>query len=137
MGLGNAHFDHGGIGHFENGWIGHFHNERITHSVNGEIDHFDNGGIAHSCNDGISHFNNCWITHFDNDCLIFWEMVSDGIFSVTTYEYKVHLFSFSEWFEKLVNLTLIKFVTNILYYIFNNIIWLMTTVSHWPLSKAS
>ena len=53
MSLGNAHFDHGGIGHFNNGLI--------AHSVNGGFDHFDNGAIAHSCNDGISHFNNCWI----------------------------------------------------------------------------
>jgi hypothetical protein len=38
-------------------------------------------------------------------------------------EYKVHLFSFSELFEeKLVNLSLNKIVTNILYYIINIII---------------
>jgi hypothetical protein len=36
-------------------------------------------------------------------------------------EYKVHLFSFSELFEKLVNLSLSKIVTNILYYIINMI----------------
>jgi hypothetical protein len=35
--LGNAHFDHGGIGHFNNGLI--------AHSVNGGFDHFDNGAM--------------------------------------------------------------------------------------------
>ena len=37
MSLGNAHFDHGGIGHFNNGLI--------AHSVNGGFDHFDNGAM--------------------------------------------------------------------------------------------
>ena len=111
MALGNTHFDHGRISHFDNDWIAHLNN--------GGIYNFDNDGIAHSWNNGISHFNNCWITHFDNSRLLFWEMVSDGIFSVTTYEYKVHLFSFSELFETILNLSLNIIVTNILYYVIN------------------
>ena len=64
--------------------------------------HFDNDGIGYFNNGGIGHFDNGWIAHSANDCLLFWETVNDGIFSLTTYEYKVHLFSFSPLFEKLV-----------------------------------
>jgi hypothetical protein len=58
--LDNAHFDNDGIGHFDNDGIGYFDNCVINR--------FENGWIAHSC----------------NDCLLFWEIVNDGIFSVTT-----------------------------------------------------
>jgi hypothetical protein len=34
--------------------------------------------------DVINRFENGWIAHSCNDCLLFWEIVNDGIFSVTT-----------------------------------------------------
>ena len=121
MDLDNAHFDNDGISYFDNDGICRFENDGIGHFDNDGICHFDNDGIGYFDNCVISWFENGWIAHSCNDCLLFWEIDNDGMFSVTTY--KVHLFSFSELFEKLVNLSLNISVTNILYYIINIIIW--------------